>query len=150
MLAIIVTDVATGSVISVQPLEKYDPIIREFDSWCAKYARNSNFHTLVTLWDTETNMSHGSREVNVPTVVAPTTEEIRKFIRDECRVELDENRKIAAIKKTRERFCKNGSMLGLKEAKEHVEAVLLEEKAARLMSLPKCGKASCKLDSCKN
>lgn len=154
MLMIIVTDFATGTVTNVQPLDTYTAILDEFDAWCTDVARNSAKHVRVTLWDTGTNMTHGSREVNKPPMVVPTTEEIRTWIKKNCRVELDSEKKIPAIKKAREAFWTEGGFkLGLKDAKDHVEAVIAEEKKEKLMSVPAkrtptCGYIECDNESC--
>jgi ribosomal protein L7/L12 len=79
-----------------------------------------------------TNLSHGSREVNKPEPVkveAPTNEEIRTWISTNCEDELNANKKIQAIKKTRDAFYSEdptGFRLGLRDAKDHVEAVIAE------------------------
>lgn len=135
------TDVNTGLVTNVQPLDTYTAILNEFDAWCTDVTRNTAKHMRVTLWDTETNMSHGSREVNVPVVKVPTTEEIHKYIREQCAKELEIG-KVTTIKKVREHFCKDGFMIGLKDTKDHVETVIAEDKAAK-KNLPPCGSLLC-------
>ncbi len=155
MLMFIVTIVATGKVTNVQPLDTYMPILDEFEAWCKNLTRSGYPHTRVTLWDTDTNMSHGSREVNVPESVkvpAPTTDEIRAWIKTNCRENLDALKKIQVIKDTRNQFFSqdpSGFRLSLKEAKEHVEAVMLEEKKARLQSkAAPCGSGYCTYTYC--
>ncbi len=135
MLMIIVTDVATGLVTNVQPLDTYTAILNEFEAWCTDTARNSAKHMRVTLWDTSLNMTHGSREINVPPMIVPSTEEIRTWIRNNCQDELNANQKILAIKKVRTNFYATnptGFRLGLKDAKDHVEAVVLESLKEKL------------------
>jgi len=125
MLMIIVTDVVTSTVVAVQPLGAFDPIIQEFEAWCKNYTHGTeNPHVYVTLWDTDTNMTHGSREVNRPRLLAksePTEKAVHKFIREHCAEELKANKKIDAIKKTRERF-----EINLRAARDHVEKVIEE------------------------
>lgn len=149
---IIVTLIGTGITTNVYPVGKFMPIVDEFDRTCANYTNKGYDHMRITLWDTETNMTHGSREVNAPEVKIPTTEEIRTWIKTNCRVELDNEKKILAIKKTRNQFYAqnpSGFRLGLKEAKDHVEAVMLEEKTARLQSkAAPCGSSYCTYTYC--
>lgn len=140
MLLIIVTLVGSGKIINTYTLDKYSPILDEFERVCGAHTYKGYEHSRVTLWDTETNMTHGSREVNMPERREATTEEIRTWIRDNCVEELNADKKIAAIKKAREAFqpSKGFTLLGLKDAKEHVEAVISERK-----KLPPCGSEYC-------
>lgn len=130
MLLIIVTVVATGKTLNTYTLDKYSPILDEFERVCKAHTYKGYEHTRVTLWDTETNINHGSREVNVPvlaTVKAPTNEDIHTWIRANCVDELNAGKKIQAIKKTRNGFFSQnptGFRLGLKDAKERVEEVM--------------------------
>ena len=152
MLMIMVTIVSTGVVSYASQLDKYSPIIDEFERVCTNYTCKGYQRARVTVWDTETGMSHGSRELNVPPLVVPTTEEIRTWIKNNCREELDNEKKIQAIKNTRAQFYAqnpSGFRLGLKEAKDHVEAVMLEEKTARLQSkTAPCGSSYCTYTYC--
>lgn len=146
MLTIIVTDCTTGKVTNVQPLDKYMPILEEFEGWCTSLTRLGGTHGRVTLWDTETNMSQGSREINVPRtdIRTATTDEIRTWVRDECGEEYRDNKKIVAIKKTRTAFgVERGFVqLGLRDAKEHVEAVFAELDQEKKKLAP-CGSPNC-------
>lgn len=146
MLMIIVTIVGTGTVTNTYTLDKYSPIIDEFNRVCEAHTYKGYEHARVTLWDTDTNMTHGSREVNKPEKVIPTTEEIRKWIRSNCAEEMKADKKIAAIKSTRTQFGPDRGFvqLGLKEAKEHVEAVMSESKP----KLPPCGSPLCNNMDC--
>jgi ribosomal protein L7/L12 len=132
MLLIMVTVHASGAVSYVKELNAYTPIIDEFERVCKAYTGSGYVRARVTLWDTDTNLSHGSREVNKPEPVkveAPTNEEIRTWISTNCEDELNANKKIQAIKKTRDAFYSEdptGFRLGLRDAKDHVEAVIAE------------------------
>ena len=130
MLLIIVTIAGTGRVINTYTLDKYSPILDEFERVCKSHTYKGYEHSVVTLWDTDTNLSHGSREVNVPElakVPTPTNEAIHIWIRANCGDELNAGKKIQAIKKAREAFWSEdprGFRLGLKDAKERVEEVM--------------------------
>lgn len=146
MLTIIVTDVATGRVTNVQPLDTYTPILDEFEGFCKNLTRSGYPHTRVTLWDTDTNLSQGSREVNGPRtdLKTATTDEIHTWVRDNCREEFSASQKIVAIKKTRAAFSiESGFMqLSLRDAKDAVEFVFAEFKAEQ-KKLPPCGSEYC-------
>lgn len=132
MLLIIVTIAGTGRVINTYTLDKYSPILDEFERVCKAHTYKGYEHSVVTLWDTDTNLSHGSREVNKPVPPVkpePTVTAIHAFIRSDCAELLARNEKIKAIKRTREEFA-----IGLKEAKEHVEKVIAEDLSAKLQS----------------
>ncbi len=135
MLLIIVTIAGTGKVVNTYTLDKYSPIIDEFERVCKAHTYKGYEHTRVTLWETETSLPHGSREVNVPEPVkveAPTNEAIHIWIRTNCEDELNASKKIQAIKKTREAFWSEdptGFRLGLKDAKARVEEVLTRDEA---------------------
>lgn len=147
MLLIMVTVVGSGVVEYAGELDVYSPIIDEFERVCGNYTGEGKKRARVTLWDTERGLSHGARDLNAPKMVVPTTEEVHKWIRDNCDALLQADKKIQTIKETRTKFYSEdpaGYRMGLKEAKEHVEAVMAEDKAARLQSLTApCGSSYC-------
>lgn len=149
MLLIIVTIAGTGRVINTYTLDKYSPILDEFERVCKSHTYKGYEHSVVTLWDTDTNLSHGSREVNKPEPVkveAPTNEEIHTWIRANCEDELNAGKKIQAIKAARTAFWSEdptGFRLGLKDAKERVEEVMSTWQRTDIAYTSYCGEPDC-------